>query len=102
MKLIVLMVLSFFSYNAFSYVDGTFSCQNMEGVPNNTYTISTDASGIPLVEASLYYKVKNKPEIAKYVLKGYATISTSSDGTDTLILQGITLGFNGNKLLNCK
>lgn len=102
MKLVIAMMISLLSVSAFAYVDGTFSCKNVEGLPNNVYKVSTDAAGVPMLEATRYYRQTETSPTTKTVLKGYAMVAESSEGVDALVLGGVTLDFDGDKLANCK
>lgn len=102
MKLLIAMMISLLGMNAFAYVDGTFSCKNVEGLPNNTYEIKTDANGIPAVTSTRYFRYDENSPVLKTVLKGYALVAANSEGVDALVLGGVTLDFDGDKLVNCK
>lgn len=92
------------SANAFAYNEGTFSCKNAEGLPDNTYKIENVAiagATLPYVEINRFYKGEGGSPPAHFTIRGLAAVSTSDAG-DVLSLASIRLEFKDGALLNCR
>lgn len=93
-----------FSANAFAYNEGTYSCKNADGLPNNTYKIENVSMGgatLPYVEINRFYREKAGDAPSQVTIRGLATVSTA--GTlEILSLAAVRLEFRDGMLGNCR
>jgi hypothetical protein len=90
--------------NAFAYNEGTYSCKNAEGLPNNTYKIENVAVGgatLPYVEVNRFYKGKEGQPPTQSSIRGLAAVSTS-ESVEILSLAALRLEFENGALVNCR
>ena len=90
--------------NAFAYNEGTFSCKNAEGLPNNTYKIENVAVGgasLPYVEINRFYKGKEGNPPTQTTIRGLAAVS-ASETLEILSLASVRLEFENGALVNCR
>lgn len=105
----VLAFVFFGSMAAMASVDGDYKCKNLEGLPDNTYKISSLSIGaggqsLPYIEAARYYREDpldlNSP-VKESRLKGFAAVSTSGT-TVNLMVAALRLEFQADKLYGCE
>lgn len=90
--------------NAFAYNEGTYSCRNAEGLPNNTYKIENVAVGgatLPYVEVNRFYKSKDGQPPTQSTIRGLAAVSTSRS-VEILSIAALRLEFENGALVNCR
>ncbi|MBX3020110.1 MAG: hypothetical protein KF799_00410 [Bdellovibrionales bacterium] len=99
----------FISATAFGYAEKTYECENGPGLPKNTYKVRNvsvlGGSVVPYLEVARYYRENaSDPNsaIRTQHLRGFATIHSTTPGTETLILAQLRLEFTGDELYNCK
>lgn len=105
MKTIILACLVFAGASAFAYKDGTYSCKNVDNLPNNVYTISTAANGLPYVDMQrFYHEDVSDPQspVEESHVRGLAAVATTSKGTEILFVGLLRLQFEGDQLVGCK
>lgn len=105
-KALFSLVLLFSASNAWAYPTGTFSCRNLEGLPNNTYKIQQiDLGGVtvPHVEVTRYYKTGSEtpPVIEEVKITGIATVSKNSS-SENLMIASLRLEFVNGALSGCR
>lgn len=91
------------SASALAYKDGTYTCKNAVGLPDNTYKITTQSigdTGVPFVEIHRYYK-NGEGKTNQVQIRGYAVVSKGDEVTELLALGNMRLEFNGDELYNC-
>jgi hypothetical protein len=94
--------------NAFAYEEGTYSCKNAEGLPNNTYKIenvTVGSASLPYVEINRYYRNAEGAPPRHSSLRGLAAISTSGEGENAieiLSVASLRLEFKNGQLFNCR
>lgn len=91
--------------SALAYKDGTYSCKNDDGLPDNVYKISSQSVGgsatLPYVEIHRFYKNENK--VVESVIRGVATVAhTSQERSETLMVGYIRIEFDGDDLYGCR
>lgn len=112
MKVLFIAVLTALSLPALAYQDGTYSCKNIEGLPNNTYKVTTVTVASlpdselkqPYVEMTRHFRQEpGNPEspIITTTLKGLAIISDNGT-TQALMLGSLRLEFVNDALFGCK
>ena len=90
--------------NAFAYNEGTYSCKNAEGLPNNTYKIENVAVGgstLPYLEVTRFYKGKEGQPITQSSIRGLATVSNSGS-VEILSIAALRIEFENGALVNCR
>jgi len=107
-QLSIISLIAVLGSSAFAYRDGTFSCKNVQDLPNNSYKITSvaiagAASGkVPYLEVNRYYRsVGADSEVNHVQLAGFPTVVKSQD-SELLILAGVELEFQNGELAHCK
>lgn len=96
--------------SALAYKDGTYSCKNANGLPNNVYKIQTiqltsQGASLPYVDVTNYYHSKPgdpTSEVKESRLKGFATVVATDDGTEILLLASMTFEFKDGQMVRCR
>jgi hypothetical protein len=109
MKLLTLALVIGFSFSAFAYKDGTYTCKNAVGIPDNVYKIKTvtlieGGIQIPYLELTRHmHKSLTDPNspVIEIRNRGFATVVTTPD-SEVLYLGGLHFEFVGDSLQNCK
>lgn len=108
-RISVIGLVLFASVVAQANTDGFYTCKNLEGLPDNTYKISTMSVGaggqsLPFIEASRFFREvpadRNSP-IKESRLKGFASVS-QMDTTIYMMVAALRLEFRADKLLGCE
>ncbi|MGZ5280059.1 MAG: hypothetical protein ACXWC9_08960 [Pseudobdellovibrionaceae bacterium] len=107
-QLSILSLITALSSSAFAYRDGSFSCKNIQDLPNNSYKITSVAIAgagsvkAPYLEVNRFYLSSGAIAEVKHVqVSGFPTVVKSQD-SDLLILGGIELEFQNGDLKNCQ
>jgi hypothetical protein len=103
-QLLILAAGLLISASTLAYKDGTYSCKNIDGLPDNTYKVDTQsATGIPLVDVHRYFKASSSsPKITESHIHGYAVVASTDDGTEIFILGALRMEFDKDVLFGCK
>ena len=103
----VLFLLSVTS-TAFAYSEGTISCKNVEGLPENTYKIENvtmAGTTLPYLEVNRFYRGKEGQPARQSTIRGLAVVSSFSRGEDAveiLSLASFRLEFVNGELAHCR
>lgn len=94
--------------SAFAYRDGSYSCKNIQDLPNNTYKITSvtvpgsAVGSAPYLEVNRYYNsVADSSKVTHVQLAGFPTV-VKTQGSELLMLAGVELEFQNGELVNCK
>lgn len=92
--------------SAFAYRDGSYSCRNIQNLPNNTYkitslTIPGSSVTAPHVQVNRYYKSSENSEVQHVEFSGFANVMKTNGG-ETLFLGGMELNFQNGDMANCQ
>lgn len=96
------------SASAFAYSEGTISCKNLEGLPDNTYRIenvNVGSATLPYVEINRYFRNREGQPPRHTTIRGLATVSSTGEGEDAmeiLSLASVRLEFRNGALFNCR
>jgi hypothetical protein len=99
----------FISGAAMASIEGTYTCKNKVGIPNNNYKIEnlslSAGIALPFVEARRFYRRDPSDAgspILETTIRGLGTLVSGSDGLTTLMIAAVRLEFRDNILLGCE
>ena len=114
MLLLSLAALFLSSSQAFAYVEKTYLCENILGLPKNSYKIENlnvgpGGSSLPFVTIHRYHRAvpgDANSAVEESTIRGFAAVSTPDTTTaptkQTLLIAAIRLDFTGDELFNCR
>ncbi len=91
-------------------VEGNYKCPNLPGLPDvdhkfRNVKIGTDGPTLPYVESVRSFRVTesdaNSP-LKTIVVKGFATVTSVSDGTEILTVPPLRFEFTNGELGRCR
>lgn len=93
---------------AHAWPERKFDCKNVEGLPNNTFEfkkLSVDGMDVPYVTVTRHYKgpmENGVVTVRSSTVKGIATESLNSTGSEILMLGSLRFEFTNDELFNCR
>lgn len=108
MRLIPVFAIALYGSCAFAYQEGTYSCKNAKGLPENIYkikdvSVGPEGTSLPYIEATRFFRqIPTDPTspVLEAHLKGMASVSQLGE-TSTLMLAALQLEFQGEILFGC-
>ncbi|MBX3019089.1 MAG: hypothetical protein KF767_14470 [Bdellovibrionaceae bacterium] len=107
-KLITLTLISLAAASAHAWPERKFECKNVADLPNNVYEfkkLNVDGVDMAYVTVTRYYKGPMENGVVttrSSSVKGLATESANSEGSEILMLGSLRFEFTNDELFNCK
>lgn len=106
----LLLLIGIYSTVGFAYDEGRYVCKNKRaGLPDNIYVIKkilieSEGDKLPYIKATRFYEKnsgKQKSEIAKANVAGFATIFSDDSTSEILMIGAIKIEFVNGEMLGC-